>query len=527
MHPRTNLGWIWVFPALPVSGNLVQANESDPIEKRPGSSVGVAFVVTALSILASVMASAIVGHVDQSLLGMLGYLRSLIALVPTFFVLGGEAVLLRYVPQLAETAKRGFITRFSLTNVALALGMTAFLLYNRGIALRMFGLPPSETVLVTFTALVALPVVGHSMATAAAAGLLKLKMSSVLSQATQPALLAVLAFFAFAPSGGGLSRETLVLAVGLAQVLAGTLAVGVVWSLLKRGRGSWSPLNSRFPAGFWPFTLALHVGTIGTFAAQRLDSLLVASWHSFSALGVYFAGTQIAGLISTPSQLISRTLFPLVSRQRSGHSDAGVETAEMIRVGLAFSVAAYSVIVCLPEVVLGVFGLRSPGQSTLLVTLGYGAVISAVNQPCSVVVLAHGKAHWGLYNHLSTLSVYFSSLWLLNSWLGINGMALARLLATMAAGAGALLFVRLLERQWPAPSTVVGLAVGALWFVMEFVWCRHPEGIRFAGRTAEVVVGWIVMSRAGVIRKSDVTAVRKLIVERMCSGNASRSSSES
>ena len=251
----------------------------------------------------------LLARVGPQVIGTFGLLAVYTGVVTCLFYLGGDAVSIKFIPQLSHDRRASFLASYF---VILLLGLIPWLtlagLWPQ--ALRyLFG---EQDLSFRFLLLCLSPLcLANALVAAALKAQLEMRWAQLMARTVT-----IGSFLIYA-----------VLFVGLRQLLASHYSI-LVWAVylglvalalcvgflhlmrLSRWEFGWHSLRFFLPEGFWKYTLTTEAVSALSFLLQKLDMILVLNFGGLAVLGKYVAVTGLAALISVGSNFFLDTLLP-------------------------------------------------------------------------------------------------------------------------------------------------------------------------------------------------------------------------
>lgn len=361
-------------------------------------------------------------------IGAFGLLMIYIRLVSTFLLLGGNAVLIQFLPQLAPRQRRDFLLRYGFIVLLALLPWFAVAWFWPATLHWLFGAVGGSRFQVLLIWLSPI-YIALSLSTAALKGLLEIAWAQFLGRAVTIGSFLAYAFLFFADRRL-LAREYLLLIWGIYLSLAAiTAGVGlrVFWRRTEpaapplaaapfRRRRPWTGLARRRPAfrgtaslaspplpaqrgrglppGFWRYTLNLQGNSAIGFLSASLDSLLVLHWGGLAKLGLYVALMTLLEITPTLLDLLLDTLLPSLTHAiafggRTAMGGLNEACGRVLYLG-ALALASFMALFAAPMVAL--FGpayhalapllrLAAPFAAVLAASHLFNTIFSAIGQP--------------------------------------------------------------------------------------------------------------------------------------------------
>jgi O-antigen/teichoic acid export membrane protein len=334
----------------------------------------------------------LLARVGPQVIGTYGLLMVYIGLVASLFYLGGDAVSIKFIPELSGQQRGPFLASYFLILLAsLVPWLVLARLWPRGLHY-LFGEQGSSTF--PFLVLCLSPIyLAFSLVSAALRAELEMRWAQVMMRT-----LTIGTFLTYLVLFLGFRRLLVVHCAGVIWGVYLTLAsLGFVLGFRRlRQLGEWEwrrrSLHMFLPRGFWKFTLALQALSSLNFLLQRLDLILILNFGGLVVLGKYVAIITLAGLIPAGNSFFLDTLLPsltnlLASRNHAAASQVysmNLRTLFLVTLsgtsGLISVVHPIAVLLgskyasLVPLFVLGIllYGLAAPGTigGTLLTSVG-------------------------------------------------------------------------------------------------------------------------------------------------------------
>jgi O-antigen/teichoic acid export membrane protein len=456
----------------------------------------------------------LLGRAGPTTLGFYNFLIATYSLVTTFFVLGGNHVIVTYLPTCAPGLRARFLVTYSVIVsgfagllLAVSMGMPATLRLLYGDELAFSPLP--------YIALFVPIVLGQVVFWSMLQGTMRFRMLSVSQQLVSVLTFVFLAGVAikslFQGRGFTPSFRTIALAVAGAN-LAAILYPAARAMLDSRGRlaGWWRPY---VPAGAISFALYFHASTLLYFVVRNADQFFVLRQLGLRELGFYRSAFVIAQLVAWFSATTDWIVYPtLCNLPVEAYPQAYTRFARLNALGtgvIAALVALFS------EEALGFFGASASTESrpVLLILVGSMAVAAPLISLNNSVLMAQQKARVVLYGNLVAAIVCLAAYILLGSWLGLVGVGIAFLTLQVTL---LVITCRLALRESEVVLPVVPLATSLVcvgWGLLG-TWLAGPGwiGITCRGAMALLLVPLLVALR--LVRWSELRELARLAAPR-------------
>ena len=334
----------------------------------------------------------LLARVSPEALGTYGLLMVYISLVFCWFYVGGDAVIIKYVPILESSQRLGFLLSYLLVVcafLAVWLGLAAFW----PTALHYFfgesGGAPFHALIICLSPI---PII-YSLVAAALKGTMEIRWAQTMRR-----VLTIGTFITygalFVAAGQWLGAYYTYVIWGVYLGLTGLTAILGGQYLLRLP--SWTPdrrrLDFNLPPGFWKFTFSLQQLSGLTFFIRKLDYLLVLNFGGLAVLGLYVAIISLADVIRVLAEYFLETLLPSLTNLLASKNLEGASQVLTINLRLMFVVSlgitsgllflvtpitsllgpSYTSLRHLFVLMLVFFGIALPGSvgATLLTSLG-------------------------------------------------------------------------------------------------------------------------------------------------------------
>jgi len=360
--------------------------------------------------------SVLLARTGPDVIGTYGLLMVYIGVASSLFYLGGDAVVVKFVPEL-EPAKRFpfLVSYFLVIVVALVPWMGATLLWP-GKLHYIFGDRggPGFYLLVLFLS----PLyIMFLLIVAALKAVLDMRWAQTLLRLVTIGSFAVYAtlFFRF--------REVLQAHAGglIWGVFLGLAGIASVLGLLRLLRlEGWRTEGRSFgfflPRDFWRYTLSTQQVSAVGFFLQRLDLILVLNFGGLAVLGKYVAILSLAEALRTANRFFADTLLPSLTNAIASRD---LEAASQIfgtnlRILFLVNLAATSGLALLAAPLMRLFGPRYTSLRPLLILIVLGAGLAAPGGIGGTLLTSMGKqqrSFWVSIGQLGLFLVLFFTLW--------------------------------------------------------------------------------------------------------------------
>ncbi len=461
---------------------LSASEQRDEILHRTFSGAKWMLYLSASALVAGFCTNVLLGRLGAETLGFYSLLMLIVSMVQTFFVFGAANVLVQYIPNLTAAFRPKFILTYSI--IVFAVGFLFLGICLAFPALMQF----------VFRQDLKIPI-GMYMAV-----LVPLLLAQVLVWATLQADLqgSVLALSQNSVSWFYFANIGLLLASGLlsptydstgyifgAVVLSNVLALAIGAFSLRREyfrreniSGGWF-----LPKGFWPFTLALHFGTLFNFIISNAAPVFILRELGLRELGYFRAASVFAGFVSWIPSVFDKSFYPSFTNLVSRGLPTDEVYAKFSRLNAMSSGLVALVILLFTRELLSVFGKEfGEGAYFLLTMLSAGYVIStpfiAIN---FALVTAHMKTP-------HTMIVY-----------------------AVGAGVGILLYSTLVPQLGLQGIAIAFIALQVVMFIMSWALTWHYTRSPFPGRAYLITLCVVCVGLIGAHFFGSVTITNTLV----------------
>jgi O-antigen/teichoic acid export membrane protein len=403
------------------SGMLISTSS----ELRTRIFVGMRWTVW-MSILAlpfSFGTNVVLARIGPEAIGTFGLLAVYISIVAAFLYLGGDSVIIKFIPELAPERRLPFLLSYMLiVGAALCLWLALFFKWPEQLRY-LFGNKSSSSFYLLVLYLSPIYIV-FSMIIAALKGLLEIRSAQSLLRGINIGsfcIYAVLFLFAHQSLTSHYTTWVWTIYLGITAVLA---AVGLQRLFSVR---SFDWHSSRFhfflPRGFWRYLFATQQLSLLGFFVGRLDYVLVLNFGNLKSLGQYATITMVALLIPQVNMYFLDSLLPSLTNlfANSDLPAASEIFGIYMRISFIVNTATTCALLLLSSVVLKIVG---PQYSSLRVPLLVAILLIGIANPGAVgniLLSSVGKQQRAVYIAIVQFALYcflFNLLWPLWHLLG-------------------------------------------------------------------------------------------------------------
>ena len=389
-----------------------------------------------LSVLASPLGYAttiLLARVGPEAIGTYGLLIVYLGVVSGLIYLGGDAVAIKFIPELESDKRIAFVcSYFLVTCLTLGPWIAAAALWPEWLR-HLFGgniAAPYEVLLICLA-----PIhIAFCLVVAVLKGLLEIRWAQIMLRAiTVGSFLIYGALFIFDRRLLSAHYTELIWSVylGLATIEA---MLGVRHLVrLTAWKGGWRRLRFFLPYGFWRYTLSTQQVSALRFFTDRLDLLLVLNFGGLAVLGKYVAIRTLAEIIQVSNRFLTLdTLLPsltnvLASRDRTAASQI---MSVNLRVLFLANAATTCGLMFLAGPITSLLGPRYASVSELFVLMVLFLGLSEPINLGATLLSSVGKQQRAVWVRLGQIGLYvflFFSLWPRGQLLGAiiaNGVAM-------------------------------------------------------------------------------------------------------
>ena len=453
-----------------------QARSRVPASLRVGIVSGMRWTLwlSMLSLPLGYATTVLLARVSPEAIGTYGLLTVYISLTSVFFFLGGNAVSIKFFPELSPDKRLAFLISYSLIIVAATLPyQIAGSLWPS--ALRYLlgtGAGAPFQVLILWLA----PIyVGYSLVLSALKGMMEIKWAQILARMVTVGSFAIYATLFSARRQLLATYYTQLIwgvYLGLA-LLATALAIRQV-TVLNNWKWPGSNVCFFLPDGFWSFTLGLQASSVLGFLSTRLDYILILNAGGLGVLGRYVALMTLVSAASVFATFILDSFLPsLTTTLALGDFDACRHTTEVyLRIMLPCSLAAACLVLFFAHPLVRLLGGRYQSLVGLTLIAVPFVAVQVVNWFIGTLLSAIGQPHQDAVAKTLRTAVFCTSFWILWTRFNLLGAVCAWALGEVCyQGVGLCLLLRkipfklsLLKTYVPFLIVTFSAALGARLF---------------------------------------------------------------
>ncbi len=400
---------------LPTAPVVALSGASPEMRRSIVSGMRWTFWLSALSVPFSFGTSIILARVAPEVIGTFGLLQIYIGVVSVFFFLGGNAVLIKFIPELDRDGRVSFfLSYFVLNCIALIPWLIAATKWP-GALRYFFGEGHTGPVWVFLLYLSPLYIL-YSASLAALKGMLELKWAQVLDRLVTIGSFGIYATL-FLAARSVLARHYTGVIWGAYLSLVLLVAFGALRRFLRLNAGfQWKQLHFQLPTGFWRYTLSLQGNSMLGFFTSRLDYLLLLYFGGLTLLGKYVALMALLLPISKVTSFFLDSLLPSLTNTLARHDlTSARELVEIcIRVVVPASLCMAGLLVFFAHPAILLLGSKYEGLERLLWIGAPFAVVQAVNSITATILSACGRPDYDTLSKLLRIGLFvllFFPLW--------------------------------------------------------------------------------------------------------------------
>lgn len=395
----------------------------------------------------------ILARTSPEAIGTYGLLGVYIALSLGIFYLGGDAVLIKFMPEIEPEKRLSFFFSYFAIICAAVLPWVAVGAIWPQTLQHVFGAeasPRFELLLLMLSPIT----MTASLVSAGLKAVLEIGWAQLIYRlATISSFLIYVALFFFSRPTLAQYYPVVIWGTYLTVSLAGAMAGFMYLARVSGWLSSWRSMRFFLPRGFWPYTLALEQGSALNFFSGRLDIILILNFGSLSLLGKYVAVITLAEAIRLISGFFFGTLLPSLTNTLADGNTAGAAAAFHVHMRILFLISAASTcgLVLLAHPITKLFGPKYAGLAPMITLVALLIGICTPGGAGGTLLSSIGKQQRVVYVTASQIAVYlllFASLW--PRW-RLTGAVLAYGIAWVAGNVAGLIVAR---RGSPFPFSV-------------------------------------------------------------------------
>ena len=428
---------------------------SVPLEMRSRIVSGMRWTVW-LSVIAapfSYCTNILLARVGPQVLGTYGLLGVYMSLVTCIFYLGGDAVCIKFIPELEPQDRLPFFASY-FTIICLTMFPWLVVAYFwPGGAQHIFGRehnPSFDFVVIALSPVYVL----FLMVAAALKGSLEIRSAQFVLRILPIGsfILYLILFFASRPA---LAVHSTGVIWGIFLGVTGIAAVAGFRQLLRlpSWQGYLQHLRFQIPHGFWRFTLATQHSSILGFFISKTDYLLIINLAGLSVLGKYVAITTLPSTIPVISGYFLDTLLPSLTNLIAARNLAGASEVLSVQMRILFVISAASTygLILFAAPLTAIFGSK---YASLVPAVILGSVLIGIASPGAVggtILISVGKQQRAVWLQAGQLGLYVLLFFLLWPGFQLLGAVAAYGISTLVSY---ILMLTVAKLSVPIPFTV-------------------------------------------------------------------------
>lgn len=358
----------------------------------------------------------ILARTSPEAIGTYGLLGVYNGLCIGIFYLGGDAVAIKFIPEL-EPHKRlsFFLSYFAVVWLALLPWIAVGAVWPV-VLQHLFGKESSasfELLLLFLSPIIMLA----SLVSASLNAILEIGWAQVIARvATVSGFLVYLCLFAFLRPTLVRFYSTIIWGTYVTLFLGGATAGFTYLWRVSGWRKYWRSVRFFLPRGFWPYTLSLQQLSVVNFVVGRVDVLLLLNFGGLSLLGKYVAVITLAEAIRMIGTYFVGTLLPSLTNTLADGNEAGAAAALHANMRILFFVTTASTcgLTLLAHPITALLGAKYAGLSSLIILIALLVGISTPGGVGGTLLSSIGKQQRAVYVGLGQVVVYlclFALLW--------------------------------------------------------------------------------------------------------------------
>ena len=372
--------------------------------------------LSAISLPFSYGSTILLARTGPEAVGTFGLLSVYIGAALGLFYLGGDAVAIKFIPELDSQKRLSFLFSYLLIAcLAVLPWIIAAAIWPHTLHY-LLGEQSSTSWQLLLIVLSPLTILA-SLVGAALKGMLEIGFAQMLSRlVTIASFLVYAGLFFFSRSILVHSYPAVIWGTYLAFcALSAGLGFRHLWRL-NGWRNSWRSLRFFLPRGFWPYTLSLQQLSALNFFAGRFDVILVLNFGGLALLGKYVALITLAESIRLVSSFFIGTLLPSLTNMVATRNLAGASAAFHTHMRILFLVTAGSTygLILLAHPITTLLGANYTGLALLMILMALFVGLCTPGGVGGTLLSSIGKQQRGVPIVLGQIAVYvtlFLFLW--------------------------------------------------------------------------------------------------------------------
>lgn len=443
--------------------------------------------LSAISIPFSYGSTILLARAGPEIVATYGLLGVYIAMILGLLYLGGDAVAIKFIPELPPEKRLAFfVSFFAIVCLSVVPWIIAASIWPRSLQYLLGKeVSPSFELVLLFLAPITIL---SSLVSAGLKAVLEIRWAQVIFRlATISSFLVYAGLFLFARRALAGHYPVIIWGTYLALCLLGAIAgLRHLWCISGWGR-DWRSVRFFLPRGFWSYTLSLQQLSVLNMVGGRIDMILLLNFGGLTLLGKYVAVITLAEAIRMISNYFVGTLLPSLTNTLADGNEVAASSAFHTHARILFlvSMAATCGLILLAHPVTGLFGTKYTGLAPLIVLVALFIGVSTPGSMGGTLLSSIGKQQRAVYVGVGQLVAYLSLFAFLWPRYHLTGAVLAYGISWLVSNAALLMVARLnspfafsmardyvvlavvatasaIVTQWVTPGVVLGLA---LWTV--------------------------------------------------------------
>jgi O-antigen/teichoic acid export membrane protein len=379
-----------------------------------------------LSVPLGYATTVILARIGPAAIGTYGVLMVYISVVACLMYVGGDAVLIKFIPELPPEQQLRFVTAYTVIVMACLLPWFAVATVRPQLLHFLFG-ESNQTSLQLLLIYLSPFFVIYSITAATLNGMMEMKWSQIMKRVvTVGSFLTFVTLFLFARDYLRAHYANLIWEIyfGLTALAAGLGLVKVVQTHPIRSARSF--LGFHLPRRFWNYTLSLQAVSALGMLSSRLDYILVLYFGGLVVLGKYVALRTISNAIGLIAAFFVDTLLPTMTNllARKDISAAGEALHLYLRVLFAISFAVSSGLFLTSSFLIRMFGPAYGDLQAVLVCMILFSALQNCTSIAGILLTASGEQQYVLVVLPLQIGGFCLLFWLLWPSLGVMGVVI-------------------------------------------------------------------------------------------------------
>lgn len=336
--------------------------------------------LSVMAILSSFAINVLLARTSREAIGMYGVLSVYVSFVSCFLYIGGDAVIIRFIPRLPNQYRLSFLATYSLSLLVLSLPWILLGHYWPHALTLIFGqeqMPFLSKVFAFSPLYLLLCITGGALR-----AILDMRWAILLARSvTLGCLIVVAATFWAAPSVLARCYTQLIWCTFLAVAAIATM--GGIARVYKQYRADLRQLRPVLPNGFWQYTVATQQVSMLGFWSSRLDSLLILNFAGLSALGQYVSILAVTSAIPTLNGFFLESFLPALAHSLAAGDNAAVASVFNFHKRILFLINATTSlgVMCFASLAIAILGPKYVDLREMLIV---AALFTGLSVPLTV-----------------------------------------------------------------------------------------------------------------------------------------------